>query len=170
MKKNILFLLTILFVGFSSLGQDISFTTHIVDESFPQSAGIFIKDIDQDGNNDIIAASVDDHIVAWWHNSGEVPPDWEYFEIDNSFNGAIYVFSEDIDGDNDPDVIAAGWDINTVAWWRNDGGNPVQWTKFIIDNNFLQAHEVMAFDVDKDGIDGCTWRFCCQPSAGLVEK
>jgi PKD repeat protein len=131
--------------------QEVSFKEYLVDNQFYGPAGIFVKDVDKNGFNDIIAAgSTGNDICVWLHN-GDNPVTWSKETVDDNFPGAIYVFSEDVDGDSLIDLVGAGWDVHQVAWWKNLGGsNPIQWEKQVIDSSFLQAHEVYVYDLDDD--------------------
>jgi hypothetical protein len=130
---------------------NISFTKHIVDDNFDYAFGVSTYDIDGDGDCDILGAEKDGDAVAWWCNTGDDPIQWTKFIIDNHFDGATSVFPADIDGDFDIDVVGSAWNAQEIAWWRNDGGNPIQWTKYSIRTGFDFAHEVFCCDLDKDG-------------------
>jgi len=80
--------------------------------------------------------------------------------VDPSFNGACSVTTFDIDGDGLIDLIGAGWDGNTIAWWKNDGSNPISWEKNIVDDTFRGASYISISDIDNDGkidIVGSAW-------------
>jgi len=143
--------IAILFLSPSIFTQNILFTEHLVDNYFDGPAGIFIKDVDNNGFNDIIAAGADGNEICVWLHSGDNPVTWTKEIVDENFIGAIYVYAEDVDGDSLIDLVGAGWYAHLVAWWKNLGGsNPIQWEKQIIDSSFLQAHEVFVLDLDKD--------------------
>jgi len=143
--------IAILFISPSIFSQNISFTEHLVDNNLDGPAGIFVKDVDANGFNDIITAgSAGNDICIWLHN-GDNPVTWTKEFVDENFIGAIYVYAEDVDGDSLIDLVGAGWYGNEVAWWKNLGGtNPILWKKQIIDSTFYQAHEVFVLDLDKD--------------------
>jgi PKD repeat protein len=144
------FLLFAIVQGFI-FSQEIHFKEHFVDNNFDGSAGIFIKDVDNNGFNDIIAAGADANDICVWLHNGDIPVTWTKEIVDENFIGAIYVYAEDVDGDSLIDLAGAGWYAHQVAWWKNLGGsNPIQWEKQIIDNSFLQAHEVFVLDLDDD--------------------
>jgi hypothetical protein len=72
--------------------------------------------------------------------------------IDLNFDGINFIKVIDFDGDDDLDIIGGSAITQTtssvgLAWWRNDGDN--NWTKFVIDANFI---DVMSVDVAK--VDG----------------
>ncbi len=150
MKQALITSLAILFI-LASPAQEISFSTHVIDNNFNGPAGIFVADIDNDNLKDVLAAGADGNDVTWWKNTGGNPIEWLRQDIDLNFTGAIYVHPGDVDGDGLMDVLAAGWYGNELAWWRNDGGDPITWTKYVISLNYKEAHEIMSCDVDKDG-------------------
>jgi len=148
--KNIYFLLAALVITLKVSTQDVTFTNHIVDNNFDGPAGIFVADINNNGNKDIISAALDVGTIAWWENQPGDSITWQKQIVDDNFIGAIYVSAYDIDSDSLTDILGAAYDGNEIAWWHNDGGNPIQWTKQIIESNFTDAHEIMAYDIDKD--------------------
>jgi PKD repeat protein len=128
----------------------IQWKKQVIDSNFMQAHEVFVMDLDKDNNMDVIGASAQGHIVAWWRNDGSNPVNWTRQNIGTGFSGARSIFVNDIDGDNDNDVVGAALLSNEIAWWRNDGGNPISWTKFPVANNFNGAHKVCLFDLDGD--------------------
>ncbi len=149
---TVIFLL-LLIVGLSLVqgNGDITFTEHTLDEEFDRASGIFIADLDGDGDNDILGAAINSNEVAWWRNDGGYPPEWSKFTIDSNFGGAMYVYVADVDGDGAGDVLATAALANELAWWRNGGGDPVIWTKEVVSSTLTEAHGVYACDLDQDG-------------------
>lgn len=132
-------------------GTPIVWTKHAIDSNFTNAHEIHAADIDKDGDMDIIAAAAGVNQVAVWYSDGSKPPVWTKQVVDSAFGGARSVVASDFDGDGDLDLAGAALTIDQVAWWRNDGGTPAVWTKFVIDNNFDTAHRLNPADVDQDG-------------------
>ncbi len=130
---------------------DVPLTPYTIDSNFDGPASVYTCDVDGDGSIDVLGAATNTNQLAWWDNGGGSPVVWTKYLIADSFSGAIFVYAEDVDGDLDMDVLGAGWFRNQIAWWRNDGGNPVVWTKLIIANGYTNPHEVYACDLDRDG-------------------
>ncbi len=149
-KLSIIILIAI-WLNHIAVSQTMSFNSFVVEDSFNGPAGIFISDINNDNYPDIICAGADANSISWWKNSGDNPINWTSYEIDSNFAGAIYVQAGDIDGDQIIDIVAAAWDDNEISWWRNSGENNIEWTKYIIKEAFLNAHEVNIHDIDQDG-------------------
>jgi hypothetical protein len=128
----------------------INFIEHNVTTNFDRVSGLFIADIDNDNDQDIIGAAINDNEVAWWRNDGGNPIQWTKEVIDDNYGGAIYLCAEDINGDGHLDIIATAAIAHQVCWWSNSGGVPIQWTKHLIVSNYTEAHGIIAIDLDKD--------------------
>ncbi len=134
----------------NSNSETINFIEHNVTTNFDRVSGLFIADIDNDNDQDIIGAAINDNEVAWWRNDGGNPIQWTKEVIDDNYGGAIYLCAEDINGDGHLDIIATAAIAHQVCWWSNSGGVPIQWTKHIIVSNYTEAHGIIAIDLDKD--------------------
>lgn len=74
--------------------------------------------------------------------------------IDVSNDEPVSVFSSDIDGDGDEDVIALfGYMGGTqqVLWWENLDGAGSSWDKHVIDIGFPYGESVVSGDIDGNG-------------------
>ena len=56
---------------------------------------------------------------------------FERHVIDGDFDWATYVDCLDVDGDEDLDVLASGWNANEVAWWENVEAFGLKWKKHV---------------------------------------
>ncbi len=142
---------------------------HVIDQYFTGAHWVRGCDVDGDGDMDVVgAANVIDQI-AWWRNDGGEPIQWIKQVIGEGFDGTQSCHPCDVDADGDIDVLGAAFDDNEIAWWENEGGDPITWTKQTIDGDFAGAHSVSAADVDGDGLmdalgaaftdnDICIWR------------
>lgn len=128
-----------------------SFSEAVVDSPFGGPAGVYVSDVDGDGLKDILGAAIDDSDIAWWRNDGGDPIGWTKQTVAASFGGAAFVYTEDIDGDLDMDILGAAWNRDQIAWWSNGGQDSIVWTKQILASGYTEAHEVYACDLDKDG-------------------
>ncbi|MFZ5517961.1 MAG: FG-GAP-like repeat-containing protein [Candidatus Zhuqueibacterota bacterium] len=132
-------------------GDPISWQKQIIDGSFMNAHEVYACDFDGDGDGDVFGAAAASNDIAWWRNDGGSPILWTKQTIDPQFSGARSVHVADFDGDGDNDVAGAALVSNEVAWWRNDGGAPVSWTKFIVSATFTGSHRVFGCDMDLDG-------------------
>ncbi len=126
-----------------------------VDNTCDWPFGISSADIDADGDQDLIGAisgghQGDDDII-WWENLDGYGSEWGRFVIDPYFDGAAGVCSEDIDGNGSMDVVGSAVHASQMAWWSNDDGTGLVWTKHVIDSDYADATRVASADMDGDG-------------------
>jgi hypothetical protein len=126
-------------------------TPHVIDDAVPGAHDLTGRDLDLDGDTDIIAVSYENDQVAWWENDGGDPITWTKHMIDDDYDYPTKVDVADLDGDGDRDVVSSGWLAEEIAWWRNDGGDPPRWTRHVIADGFTGSHWAQAADVDGDG-------------------
>jgi len=103
-------------------GSPISWTTHNITTSADGAQSVYAADVDGDGDLDVLSASETDDTIAWYENTEGDGSEWTPHNITTAADGAISVFSADIDGDEDIDVISASSLDNTIAWYENQGG------------------------------------------------
>ncbi len=124
-----------------------------------QNHDVHPVDIDGDGDLDAVASLItqttptvtsDDRLV-WFRNNGPTNnPTYTEFPISTSINGARDIFTADMDGDGDKDVIATSTVTGTVMWFRNDDAFFNE--SFIITANALGVSCVHAADLNNDGL------------------
>lgn len=126
-------------------GVDFNYTPHLININFNGALYETAKDIDADGDIDVLGILDNAYKIAWLENNGS--QDFTKHTIDTDFNGANSVYATDIDMDGDVDFV--GSRTNEVLWWENDGSQ--NFTKQIIDSDFDGANSVYATDMDMDG-------------------
>ncbi len=112
---------------------------------------IFIADIDNDGDMDVVSASNYFNTIAWYENTDGLGNFGPLQYIDSNAINANSIFATDIDFDGDIDIIAARNDIDSVVWYENTDGqgdfNPAQ----IISSNADGVMQITVSDIDNDG-------------------
>ena len=81
-------------------------------------------DLDLDGNRDLIVASYSGNAVVVYPNRGGRNDDrfaGKGVVLDETLTGAVDVQTADLDGDQDPDVLATAMQDNSVVWFENVG-------------------------------------------------
>ncbi|WP_052752837.1 T9SS type A sorting domain-containing protein [Kordia zhangzhouensis] len=126
-----------------------SFSSAISISNIQGFRSVVAEDIDNDGNIDIVAANINRDEVIFYRNidgqgsfaSGIVMP----LDVDEPRS----IFSADLDGDGDMDVISASSADGKIAWFENENGS------FNLQRALTMsapgAYSVFADDLDGDG-------------------
>jgi hypothetical protein len=113
---------------------------------------VFATDLDDDGDIDVLSASMWDDKIAWYENDGGSPPEFFQRVISTNVDQASHVTAADVDGDGDIDVLSGSNRSDyKIAWFENGGNLPPSFTEQIITNT--AGHPLFTFptDVDDDG-------------------
>ena len=122
-----------------------------IDTNATGARSVYIADLDNDGDMDIVSASFNDNTIAWYENDGAENPTWSAVNIDITASGATSVFASDLDNDGDLDILASSANNNTIAWYENDGGVNPTWTASVIATSADVPILIFASDMDNDG-------------------
>ncbi|MCB2156312.1 VCBS repeat-containing protein [bacterium] len=112
---------------------------------------VFAVDLDGDGDADVLSASENDDLIAWYENIDGAGTFGPQKTITSSADRAESVFAADLDGDGDIDVLSGSYEDDRVAWYENidgEGSFGPQQTITIAANRCLS---VLAADLDGDG-------------------
>ena len=112
---------------------------------------VYATDIDGDGDMDVLSASFEDDKIAWYENTDGLGTFGDQQIITLFTSGANSVYTSDIDGDGDMDVLAAASGNNHITWYENTDGLGNFGEEQIITNEAIQAKVVFATDIDGDG-------------------
>jgi len=124
---------------------------HIIDQDFYSARAAHSNDIDGDGDSDIAAASRWLDELAWWENEDGSGTSWIKHPVSGDLDEVCSIFTVDLDGDLDVDIVVAERETNSVLWFENIDGAGLIWTQNIIDDDTPSARSVHANDVDGDG-------------------
>ena len=94
---------------------------HDIDSNFGGADSVYSADVDGDGDMDVLGAARLADDIVWWENTAGDGSAWTEHIIDNNFNGAVSVYSTDVDGDGDMDVFGAAYDADDIVWWGEHG-------------------------------------------------
>ncbi len=90
---------------------------HVVDSAQWGARAIWIADLDEDGDGDLVGASYYEGDVAWWENLDGSGDSWVKHLAYGGFAGASSVCVADIDSDGILDFAATGREENRLVWW-----------------------------------------------------
>ena len=135
----------------NSGGATPTFTASNIATNADGAEHVFVADMDDDGDMDILSAEYGDDTIAWYENNGAANPSWSASNIATNADGANCVFAADMDNDGDLDIISASRNDNTIAWYENDGNANPSWSASDIYTEAEGAESVFAADMDNDG-------------------
>ncbi len=146
MKKLIVTTVLAMFVGFC-FAQTAFGPEQIITSNANITNDLFSIDIDNDGDNDVLAARMNG--ITWYENDGNGSfSNQQVIAYNPNIVHAIY--SIDLDNDGDNDVLSASLNDDKIAWYENDGsGNFIN--NHIITLNADRAWDVYSIDLDNDG-------------------
>jgi hypothetical protein len=101
--------------GQGSFGPPLTITSNV-----EGPVAVFLADLDQDGDLDILSASRQDRKIAWYQNMDGLGGFGLQKPIDTRLRDAATVYAADLDQDGDQDVVAAG--VEAIVWYENEGG------------------------------------------------
>ncbi len=110
-------------------GNPVAWTMQVLDDAFAGARSAVPVDLDRDGRIDIVGAALEGSEVAWWRNLGGEPVAWSKQEVSAAFVLAHHVVAGDVDGDGDLDLAGTAYGLSRLGLWRNQGGDPIQWTR-----------------------------------------
>jgi FG-GAP-like repeat/Secretion system C-terminal sorting domain len=117
---------------------------------FTGARGLFVIDMDGDGDVDVFGSAEVTDQVCWWENDGD--GDFTLADvIATGFDGASDIMVEDIDGDGDFDVVGAADGDDVFAWWENTDDVGTTWSEHVLAGTYDDATSVDAADFDGDG-------------------
>jgi hypothetical protein len=119
---------------------------HMIDSTYDAAHTVLARDLDRDGDMDILGTACISSQFTWWENDGA-----EQFQKHHLQNlaGALWIDAVDLDQDGDNDLIGAGMGTANVAWWENDGYQ--NFTQRSIPGTLPEAYCVVSGDMDSDG-------------------
>lgn len=122
-------------------------TTHIIEDGFPQAWWAVPGDFNCDNIPDVAGARHGGEI-NWWENDGSGNFTVEH-SIATGYTQCTTIRNCDLNGDNVPDVAATS-NNGRLAWWENSSQGSA-WTQHIIDDDLTGAWSLWAEDMDNDG-------------------
>lgn len=112
---------------------------------------VYACDIDSDGDNDVISASLYDNKIAWYENYDGNGNFNNQQIISLDFFSLLSIFPADIDGDDDIDILSSHGDENRIIWHENTDGDGTFWVQQFVTAEADWASSVITCDIDSDG-------------------
>ena len=124
---------------------------HVITKSADDAYSVYSADLDGDGDMDVLSASYGDDKIAWYENTDGNGNFGAQQVITKSADDAYSVYSADLDGDGDMDVLSASSSDDKIAWYENTDGNGTFGTQQVITTSASVANSVYSADLDGDG-------------------
>ena len=122
-----------------------------IENQADEARAVIAADLDGDSDMDVLSASLADDTIAWYENTDGAGSFGPQLVISTAADGPITIFTADLDGDSDLDVLSASSNDNKIAWYENTDGLGTFGPQQIIFAGALGAWSVFAADVDGDG-------------------
>lgn len=123
------------------------FSTDSVHGTHKFTHGLGFGDINSDGRNDVMIKD------GWWEAPADPrQPNWKFHAADFG-NDCSQMYTMDVDGDGDQDIISASAHGYGV-WWHEQvksSEEKVSWIQHEISNEFSQTHGLALADINGDG-------------------
>ena len=132
--------------GLGTFGVEQTITTNT---NYPES--IYVADIDNDGDMDVLSASQFDDKIAWYENTDGLGTFGVQQIITTNADAATSVYAADMDNDGDMDVLSSSSNDNKIVWYENTNGLGTFGMQQIITTNVHGTKSVYAADIDNDG-------------------
>jgi len=134
--------------------EDITWTRHVIDSSFPYAINTACGDIDQDGYNDIIAVSrLGSPCTISWYKSNPSYTSWTQYVV-YTVSGNRMVDVDDMDGDGDLDIIVTNYDQDRLDVFECPADpTDTPWTRHVVTTSHVDPGYLMwlaDFDGDND--------------------
>ena len=144
---SLLFMSVVLLTFSDSYGQHVEFIQHMIFSDFDSPFDCYTADIDDDGDQDITACSVEDNKLGWWENDGT--GNFTTHIISHLYLGPITVYADDLDNDSDMDILCGYFHDGFLGWWENDGNENFSCNMISFGTPSIRC--VHSADIDEDG-------------------
>lgn len=123
---------------------------NIVSTSLDYPNGVTGRDIDQDGDMDLVAGEYSGNVLAWFENIDGEGAFGNQTIISDQLDDQRTLAVEDFDMDNDYDILVASSGSDEVYFFENlDAGQ--NFSSNLLADNFLYPYQVLFSDLDDDG-------------------
>ena len=114
-------------------GTPITWTKRVIAQNINAPWSVYIKDLDQDGDSDVISAIDLDSKITWFENDGNFSSiTWTERDISTNMDTATSARPADVDDDGDLDIVGSAYNDQKISWFENKGINTLNWTEHVV--------------------------------------
>ena len=126
-----------------------NFTEHIVTSGRTHIAAVLPKDMDGDGDIDLVAAMYGDGKVVWYENDGS--ENFTEHPLDGTSSNVYAIAIADFNGDGKWDIVSAPDGNGKSYWYRNNGDKTFSTQTLPLDTTASDYGDIEHGDFDNDG-------------------
>jgi len=133
---------------------NLNFTRDTIDVVTTFDLALFVADINDDADNDVVAHihvdSLDADMLVWYQNDGD--ENFTRIAVDTATQNIRSIVVDDLDDDGDKDIILIDLRDNGdfIQWYQNDGAE--NFIRMTISEDFNRVPRSLAIaDIDSDG-------------------
>lgn len=123
------------------------FFENVFPDELPGACAVYICDLDQDDDMDLIGCMLTGNAIGWAENTGDMQ--FVSRVIHDHISGPRALDIVDLDQDGDLDLVAAAANGDMIVWYENDGEQDFEFD--VIQEEFDEANYVASGDFDGDG-------------------
>ncbi len=132
-------------------GSPPTFTDLSISVALALPTGVAVANIGGSAALDVIVSDSGANKISWFEQGPGSPPVWTERIASSAVPGAAGVIVADIDGDTDPDFVAAAVTANTIYWFESNGASPPAFTRRTVSSLAVGCSSVAAADLNGDG-------------------
>lgn len=130
-------------LGVTAASGQVTFEKQPVNDTYNSWCAVAV-DLDDDGDEDMVASDRTGNRIGWWENTGN--EQFAYHVVSTDAAYAMALGCADMNGDTD--MVATAIELNQIAWFENDD---LQFTKHPVASGFGGATWVDVHDMNHDG-------------------
>lgn len=123
----------------------------IINSTALQAESVYVEDLDNDGDLEILSASKNDNTISYYDNLDGSGTFSSEIILSNQTRKPRTVFADDINSDGKMDIISASQEDHKLQWFKNLDGNSSFSLPIIISKNSNFVSELDVADFNGDG-------------------
>lgn len=132
-------------------GGEIIFNRTIIDPESIRAFDVNTMDVNGDGKKDVALSSFMAAGIYWYEQPANSGDAWIKHFVSSTYDGTD-MYTGDIDGIGNIDLIVSGLFYNKISWFSYNWENgQAFWTEYSLDDNIAVPGDISLNDVDEDG-------------------